>query len=616
VFIRARYVALAAFLLLASALAFACASDPPKPSSGAPAVASNAWSQGGGARPAVRVQILAINDFHGNLEPPRGSSGEVTASLDDPVTALPGSIVHRNEGRATAQVQAGGAAYLATHIKQLARENPNTVVVSAGDLTGASPLLSNVFHDEPTVLFMNQLPLDIEGVGNHDLDRGLDELYRLQRGGCSMGDCDAGTFAGATFTYLAANVRSLATHETVFPPYAIKEFSGAKIAFIGLTLKGTPTVTLPSAIKGLVFEDEATTVNALVPELEKQNVSAIVVLLHQGAFPAAMATYDACEGLTGDLLPILHGDPDAGLPGLSSAVDVVVTGHTHQAYNCVIDGRIVTSASSYGRCVTKIDLLIDPAAKRVLDKHARNIVVTHDVAPDPEALGVIAAYKEKARPVMGRVIGYLSADLIGDAKAIGSASCETPLGDLVADAQWAATRDTAHGHADLAFMNDGGMRADLTARVPGKPDFAITYAEAFDVQPFANQLVTMTLSGAQILTLLDAQFGRDRPHVLQASSGFGYAYTYNPETKTAAIDRKSIRVHGALLDPAKPYRVTVNAFLAAGGDAFAAFKEGTDRVTGQSDLEALVAYLGSVSSASKPLATKGAQARIRGDGCR
>lgn len=517
----------------------------------------------------VQVQLLAFNDFHGNLEAPNGSNGMV------------GSL------------PVGGAAYLAAHVQRLRAENPRTVVVSAGDLTGASPLLSNLFEDEPSVLVMNRIGLDFEGLGNHDFDRGLPALVRLQK--------------AATFKYLAANVVLTATHEPVFPPYAIREFSGARVAFIGVTLEGTPGVTAPSAVDGLSFGNEVATVNALVPELRKMNVAAIVLLIHEGAMQARGGTYDSCDGLSGDLLPILDG--------LSPAVDVVVSGHTHQAYDCVLGGRLVTSAGSYGRLLTKIDLTIDPSLLRVKEKHARNVPVTHDLPPDPEVARLVADYKEKAAPLAGRIVGYLKTDALGSAKLTQSRSCETSLGDLIADAQLAATSDPSKGGADLALMNPGGIRSDLLAKGPGKQDSVITFAEAFEVQPFGNKLVTMTLRGDQLRAVLEAQFVRAEPRILQISSGSSYRYTYDRTTKKGTLDAATIRIHGAVLDPAKSYRVTVNSFLAAGGDGFAMLKEGTARVTGVPDLEALTAYLGKVSSAAAPLDPQHTIGRVEGDGC-
>jgi 5'-nucleotidase len=563
----------------------------------------------------VDVQILAINDFHGNLQPPAGSSGMVTAKIDDPIAQAQDAGVVANPDAGTALVPTGGAAFLATHIKNMRAKNPYSVLVSAGDLTGASPLLSNLFKDEPSVLAMNQIGLDYEGVGNHDFDRGLAELLRLQKGGCSLGDCDSGThFAGAKYEYLAANVENTETMQTVFPPFAMKEVGGVKIAFVGMTLQGTPSVTVASAVQGLEFENETTTVNALVPQLKKAGASAIVVLLHQGGAQAPTGTYDSCDALTGDLLPLLKGDPDAGKPGLDPAVDVVVSAHTHQAYNCTVDGRLVTSAASFGRVVTKIDLTIDKKARKVLAKEAKNVAVTRDVTPDPDVAGIVAEYETKSAPLANRVVGHITADITSNFKTAASVSCETPLGDLIADAQLAATKDSAKGGANLAFMNPGGIRTDLVAKAPNKADGTVTFAEAFAVQPFSNNLVTMTITGAQIQTLLDQQFAQATPRLLQVSSNFSYSYTFDAATAKGTVDRASIKVDGQPLDVTKTFRVTVNAFLAGGGDGFAVLKEGTDRLSGEVDLDALVAFLGANSSEGTPLAPPAAK-RYTGNAC-
>jgi 5'-nucleotidase len=555
--------------------------------------------------PLVHVQILAINDFHGNLEPPSGTNGVVVASPDDPIASLPGTKILGDAG--VALVPAGGAAYLATLIAKLRAQNPNTIVVSAGDLTGASPLLSNLMNDEPTVAVMNSMGLDYEAVGNHDFDRGSRELTRLALGACGgdAGACDAGSaWDGATFKYLAANVTDTATNKTVFPPYAIRDFgTGAghvRVAVIGETLEATPSVASKEAVNGLAFSDEALTANSFVPELKAAGASTIVLLVHQGAMQSPQGTYDSCVGLSGDLLPMINQ--------LDPAIQVVVSGHTHQAYDCVIDGRLVTSAMSYGRLVTKIDLTIDPTTNKVVEQHAKNVPVTRDLPPDPDVARVVEAYATKSAALTGRVVGWVKSDITGNAKAAGSASCETPLGDLIADAQRDATK------ADVALMNPGGIRADLVAKHAGRADSAVTYADAFEVQPFGNALVTMRLTGAQLKTLFEAQFGsRAEPRILQVSNGFTYRYTFDRATNTGAVD--AMKLHGVPIDPARHYSVTVNSFLAAGGDAFKVLKEGTDRQSGGPDIDALVAYLGKSSSQKKPLAPH-PLTRITGDGCK
>ncbi len=573
----------------------------PAPASAITPQATEAEAARDASSPLVHVQILAINDFHGNLEPPAGSNGVVLASPSDPIASLPGTRVL---DAGIALVPAGGAAYLAARIAKLRAENPDTIVVSAGDLTGASPLLSNLFVDEPSVLVMNALGLDYEGVGNHDFDRGLAELRRLAHGGCSLGDCDSGArFDGAAFGYLAANVTDTTTQRTAFAPYAIRDVAGgrARIAFIGETLRSTPNIATARAMKGLAFEDEAAAANALVPELKAAGVSAIVLILHQGAMQSPDGTYDSCVGLSGDLLPILDR--------LDPAITVVASGHTHQAYDCTIGGRLVTSAMSYGRLVTKIDLTIDPARKVVVEQHAQNVAVTRDVAPDAKVAQIVGDYAARSAALTGRVVGWVKGDFTGNAKAAGSGSCETPLGDLIADAQRAAT------NADIAMINPGGIRADLVVKHAGRPDGAISFAEAFEVQPFGNDLVTMTLTGAQLQSLLEAQFGsRSEPRILQVSDGVTYRYAFDRTTNTGKVS--ALALHGKPVEPGKRYRVTVNSFLAGGGDTFKVLKEGTERQGGVPDIDAFVGYLGKVSSSARPLAPPRTLKRISGDGCK
>jgi 5'-nucleotidase len=328
----------------------------------------------------VEVQLLALNDFHGNLLPPSGSSGRVGT------------------------INAGGAEYLATHVQNLEAQNANTLVVSAGDLIGASPLLSALFHDEPTIEAMNRIGLDLNAVGNHEFDEGTTELLRMQTGGCHPVDgCQDGDgFAGADFDFLAANVVNHESGETLFPPYAIRNFNGAKVAFIGMTLEGTPTIVSPAGVAGFDFLDEADTVNALVPELRAQDVEAIVVLLHEGGSPTAL-DINGCAGVTGPIVDIAER--------LDDAVDLVVSGHTHQPYNCVFGGIPVTSAFSFGRLLTDIDMRVSRATKDVTSIAINNRIVTRDVKPSAPITELIARYQAMAAPIANRVVGHITADI-------------------------------------------------------------------------------------------------------------------------------------------------------------------------------------------------------------
>ena len=519
----------------------------------------------------VSVQLLGLNDFHGHLE--GNTPGTITPS--------PGA----------ARVPAGGAEYLATHIRAKAEGNPNTLVVSAGDLIGASPLLSALFHDEPTIEAMNKIGLDLNAVGNHEFDEGAAELLRMQNGGCHPDDgCQDGDgFAGAEFGFLAANVVDEDSGEPLFPPYAIRKFGGIKVGFIGMTLEGTPDIVSPSGIAGLDFLDEAETANRYADELRNTHgVRAIVVLLHEGGVQSAPGGINDCNGMSGPIVDIVQRT--------SPAVDLFVTGHTHSAYNCVIDGRPVTSASSFGRLITDIDLTLDGNTKDVAGVTANNVIVTQNVFKAPDITALIDRYNAIAAPLRDRVIGRISADIT----RTPDASREHAAGNLIADAQLAATDDPGTGTAVAAFMNPGGVRADFTfAQSGSEGDGNVTYGEAFTVQPFGNSLVTMTLTGAQLYEALKQQWcGQSSPIVLLPSGTVHY--TWSQAAATAALGKpcagvanpvSDLTIGGAAVDPAASYHVTVNSFLADGGDRFPIFRAGSDRLGGEVDTDALEKYI-------------------------
>ena len=526
---------------------------------------------------SVDIQILAVNDFHGNLQTPSGSSGRVGST------------------------NAGGAEYLATHLANLRALNPNTVVVSAGDMIGASPLLSALFHDEPTIEAFNAMGLDFNAVGNHEFDEGVQELIRMQEGGCHPVDgcLDNDDFAGAEFRFLAANVVWKKNLKPIFPAFKIRAFNGVQVAFIGMTLEGTPSIVSPSGISQVKFLDEADTVNALIPQLRQRGIETIVVLIHEGANQSpAPGEINACQSLSGPIVDIVNRMDDA--------VDVVITGHTHQPYNCTLDGKLVTSAYSFGRLVTKVDLTVDRASRDVISKVADNRIVTRDVPMDPQQTALIAKYNGIAAPIANRVIGQVTQTITRTSNAAG----ESALGDVIADAQLYATKDPGFGDAVVAFMNPGGIRADLTyASSVGEGDGNVTYGEMFTVQPFGNSLVTMTLTGAQIETLLEQQFpgctNNQAPNrVLQVSNGLTYRWSQSAPA-CDKVDPASIFLNGVMIVPTASYRVTVNSFLADGGDNFLVLKEGTNRLGGEVDTDAFEKYF----QASSPVAP-GPQDRI------
>jgi 5'-nucleotidase len=511
-------------------------------------------------RPAepVRVKLLAINDFHGYLKPSVGG-----IRIQDP--ADPGKTV---------TVAAGGAEHLATAVQQLRALNPNHAFVAAGDLVGATPLLSALFRDEPTIESLSLMGLEVSAVGNHEFDKGAAELLRLQHGGCAAEGCKGPQpFQGARFQYLAASTVVDASGGTLLPPYHVKRFQGIPVAFIGLTLKATPSIVVPSGVAGLTFRDEAETVNALVPELRAQGIEAIVVLIHEGGVPSG--DYNECPGISGPIVDIVGK--------LDRAVDVVISGHTHRAYNCRIAGRLVTSGDKYGTIVTQIDLVLDPATRDVVSAVADNVIVrTASFARDPRQTELIAAYERLARPLAQRVVGRIAAALPQAANAAG----ESPLGQVIADAQLAATRDAG---AQIALMNPGGIRAPL----PRPDDGLLRYEDLFSVQPFSNNLVTLTLSGAQLLQLLEQQW-LNQPsaagRVMQVSRGFSYTWdATQPPGRRVRAD--SLRLDGQPIGPDSRVRVTVNGFMAAGGDNFTVLRQGSERRTGLMDIDALEAFV-------------------------
>jgi 5'-nucleotidase len=534
------------------------------------------------------VKIIAFNDFHGNLVSP----GSFRADAQSPL------------------VPAGGVDALAGYVKMLEAENPNHVVVAAGDLVGASPLVSALFHDEPTIETMNRLGLDISSVGNHEFDKGSAELLRKQKGGCSptgKNTCEGATvgtpvpFEGAKFQYLSANVIDRATGNTLLPAYALMRFNGVFVAFIGLTLEATPTMVVPSGVAGLRFGGEADAINDAVHELQKQGIHAFVVLIHQGGAqtPAPIIDINACAGG-------LAGSPIQSIVSkLDDDIGLVISGHTHQAYVCELansSGRKipVTSALCYGRLITGVDLTIDPVkGGRISSAKATNYVVDRTnpkITLDPGIGAIVDAYGKLAAPLTNRAVGKITADITQKLNDAG----ESALGDLIADSQLDATRESAG--AQIAFMNRGGIRTALPYKEPGVEPGTVTYGALFTIQPFSNDLVTMSLTGAQIKNLLEQQFkgcsidfpqgksaNRFDNQILQVSSGFTYAW--NPAgAPCQKVDPASVKLNGATIDPKKNYRVTANGFLSDGGDQMYEFTRGTDRVTGTGDLDAIVDY--------------------------
>ncbi|HEX7865273.1 MAG TPA: bifunctional metallophosphatase/5'-nucleotidase [Variovorax sp.] len=562
------------------------ASNPPAPAP-APAVPGS-----------MDVKLIAFNDLHGNLEPPKLS---ITAPA---------------KGGGTVPVPAGGAAYMASAIASLKAKNPNNAVVSAGDMIGASPLVSALFLDESTIEAVNAMKIDFNAVGNHEFDKGQTELLRMKNGGCTkntaLEPCRVNkSFPGANFGFLAANTVK-GDGNTLFPATGMKTFTkdGAtvKVAFIGMTLKGTPNIVTPAGVAGLSFKDEADTANALIPQLKSQGADAIVVVIHEGGTTTVGYNEKSCTGLSGDILPILNK--------LDNAVDVVISGHTHRSYVCDYSKTnpakpfLLTSAGQYGTLLTDINLTIDTKTRKVTAKTADNVIVQGEAytsgattvaltdqyptfGKNQEVAALISQYLAIAGPLVQRVVGSLTTTAT---RAQDPKSKESVLGDLIADAQLAATSPAGKGAAQIAFMNPGGVRADLAPAADG----SVTYGQIFAVQPFGNSLVVKTMTGAQIKAVLEQQFNSGSntttsPKVLLPSASFKYTYDLSVPAGSRITN---MSLNGTAMADGTSYRVTMNSFLATGGDNFTAFNQGTDTLGGDQDVDALEAYI----KANSPLA--------------
>ncbi|MDK1472389.1 bifunctional metallophosphatase/5'-nucleotidase [Streptomyces sp. 549] len=535
----------------------------------------------------VDLQVLALNDFHGALEPPTGSGGQVT---------------HEHHDGTTEQITAGGVEYLATALREARKGESRSVTVAAGDMVGASPLLSGLFHDEPTIEALNTLGMDVVGVGNHEFDEGAKELLRKQRGGCHPVDgcyADKRKFKGADFPILAANVVDSKTKKPLLAPYTVKKLKGVKVGFVGVTLEGTKDIVSPGGIEGLTFLDEAETLNKYTKELKKKGVNAVVALVHEGGYPPSQAYNHDCStggGLSGPIVDIARRT-DAG-------VDALVTGHTHQAYVCTVpdpkgNDRLVTSAASNGRLFTELTMAYDRKTKDIVrtSVEGANRVVHRDRPKAKDLTRLLGFWQDLAAPVASRPIGWIAEDIKADRTVP-----ESPLGDLIADAQLAYGKAT-DGSVELALMNPGGIRTDLVYKASGNEgDGVVTYAEGFAVQPFSNTVNFADLTGAQLLQILREQVSGPNeatPKILQVSDGF----TYTLDLTRSGADRivaDSVRLNGEPLVADRTYRVAMNSFLASGGDGFPTFAQGTNPYVGAVDRETLESYLKANSSAQEP----------------
>lgn len=530
----------------------------------------------------MAVTVIGVNDFHGNLL-------QTDFRVPDP-----------NDRTKTVIVKAGGIEAIGGVLGEVRKENPNTVFVGVGDMTGGSPLESALLRDEPTIDALTKLGMVVNVVGNHEFDYGFAELQRFQKGGCNSNDAARAckynnTFAGAGYTYIGANVFDEKTGQRVLPAHKIVKVGAARIAFVGAVLQSTPTVVSPSGVAGLRFEAEVASINAVIPQIKRGGADAIIALVHEGGTAQDAFNIVDCKTLTGPIVDIAKG--------LDPAISAVMSAHTHRGYNCRIpapDGqeRVVIQGDSFGHLLQRLDLSIDTRANRVLSIKASNVVVNAATAPkDPAMTAIVQKAKALTDAEGSKVVATIGVEQI---TRTPNAAGESALGDVIADSQLAATRAPEKGGAVIAFMNPGGIRADLPVNVPN-PSRQVTFRDVFTVQPFGNILTVITLTGAQIKAVLEQQFGNPdstRNRILQVSEGF--AYTWD-NSKPSGQKVSNITLNGQPLDPAASYRVTANNFLADGGDRFTVFAQGTNRLGGDLDIDAFINYLKSKTVTPGPL---------------
>jgi len=552
------------------------------------------------AADTVDVRLIGINDFHGNLE-----SANLALALAEPGASADSRPVF---------VPTGGSAPLAGLVKSLRAGAPHSIMLAGGDLIGAAPLASTLFHHESTIEVLNEMGLDLSVVGNHEFDAGTAELRRLMLGGCApaggdpnLTSCVGHTYNGTRYKYISSNVLD-ERKRTFAPPYVIRYVEGIPIGFVGSVTRTTPQMVVPSGIKGLAFIDEADGANRAAAQLRARGVKAIVAIFHEGF---ELGTYEKRGDWNDASCPEAHGPLLDILKRLDPGIKVVFSGHTHQGYRCEIDGRIVIQGTSFGRGVSVVDVRLDKRTKTLTAVRSINLPVLNDrtpaelrekfiaATPQPFAAAMreakpdaaigekVAEYaalvKPKAERVVGSIGGRFSRDGSGD----------TAAGRLIADAQLAATKALG---ARIAFMNPGGIRANFDCR---EPPCAVTFGQVFTAQPFGNSLVVMTLTGEQIRAALESQLRAPtgNPKYLQPSEGFTYTWD---ASATPGHRVRDMKLDGEPIDPAREYRVTVNSFLAEGGDGYDAVMEGTNRIGGGQDIDAVMAYLGAAERSPTP----------------
>lgn len=514
--------------------------------------------------PPIELNLVALNDFHGNLE---ASKFVYTAAGSDKETTI----------------QAGGIDNLAAALQAFRREDQDLLLVGAGDLVGASPAVSSMWSDEPSITAMSMLGMRFSSVGNHEFDLGRAELLRKQGGGCSPARSDKvckldPQFRGASFQYLAANVIDSASGKPLLPAFGIAQVKGVKLAFIGAVLKDADKLVLAAGIAGLRFTDEADAINLAVGQARAQGATVFVVLIHEGGRTDEAFDQPDCSRLQGPIVAIARR--------LDPAVKLIVSGHSHTGFQCKVDDRTITQAQMGGHVLSRIKLEIDAGSRALRSVQVRNVPVRQNEYPaDPRAVSYLAEVKHRSEVALTRPIARVAVRNMGRKL---NASGESALGSMVADAVLAAT---AGQGAQIGFMNPAGLRKDLDVG----DDLVARFNQVQATLPFANTLVVIDLSGAELRNVLEQQWARanfdfDR-NMLQVSRGFSYRWDPSRPPGQRVLPG-SMMLNGAAIDDNKVYRVTANNFLAEGGDGFAQFaKAARKEDTGILDIDAFIAYL-------------------------
>lgn len=539
------------------------------------------------SKPIV-INLVAINDFHGHLEAEKFSYQSAQSTQASTPTTTTGA----------------GIENIAAQLQAWRQEDPELLFVGGGDLIGASPSISALFGDEPTLDALSALGMRASALGNHEFDRGVQELQRQQHGGCTSPQADKacqynGRFSGAKFSYIAANVIDKTTGQPFFPAYHIAQVKGVKVGLIGAVVRGVPTLVARQHVQGLEFIDEADAINRTLPQLKQQGVEVFVVLIHEGGSTTEAFDQPQCSTLKGPIVDIVKR--------LDPQIKLIVSGHSHTGYHCMVEGRTVTQAQSYGHLLTRLALTVDGNSHVVTAVDAHNTVMLASTAAAPTVISqIVTKARDASRAKIAQPIAHLAVPTIS--RKLNDAG-ESPLGNLIADTQLAALK---HQGAQIAFMNSKGIRSNLESAAENISN----YGHASTVLPFANTLVLMTLTGAQIRTLLEQQTWLDEEspdgrNILQVSDGFTYTWDVK-RPRGQRVIAESVQLHGLTLEDEKEYRIVANNFLAGGGDRVPMFLQGKNIIdTGIKDLDVFIQFLKDREQTGAPAGSDKVAGRVK-----